>query len=205
MKLRYRDGYARARCRISAVETRAVEGLLGRRCLKPRQIQGSNAHQIASGAHGRLTWLRNASQRRQRPMERLQITQKERGTVQRKSASAPASSRTSSTCRRTASARSSPASARSQPPTICASPNRPQARRSRRCRSTQAPRRRSSRTCYESRQMETGVRELALCEDIARRTGVVILSDAACQALYHISRSTYSNGLPRALIQGHRA
>src|SRR5271169_4750387 len=45
MKLRYRDGYARARCRISAVETRAVEG---RRCLKPRQIQGSNAHQIAS-------------------------------------------------------------------------------------------------------------------------------------------------------------
>src|ERR1700688_3516156 len=47
MKLRYRDGYARARCRISAVETRAVESLLGRRCLQPRHIQGSNAHQIA--------------------------------------------------------------------------------------------------------------------------------------------------------------
>jgi hypothetical protein len=46
MKLRYRDGYARARCRISAVETRAVEG---RKCLKPRQIQGSKAHQLGRG------------------------------------------------------------------------------------------------------------------------------------------------------------
>jgi hypothetical protein len=58
---------------------------------------------------------------------------------------------------------------------------------------------------YESRtgmtnQMETGVKELALCEDIARATGVVILSDAARQALYHTHRAMNAASDPVTFI-----